>query len=96
MDVFFFGIQKKLKKEMEKFLLDNFTDEQKWILNARFRGTPYTQICQRWPFAKTDSNGNKISLKNQNIITCIRRSALGYTWSKGMKEGTIKNFNIEE
>ena len=73
---------------MEKFLLENFTDEQKWILNARFQRISYSRICQEWPFSSTDSAGTKIGLTNQNIIACIRRSSLGYSWSKGTKGGS--------
>ena len=73
---------------MEKFLLENFTDEQKWILNARFQRISYSRICQEWPFSSTDSAGTKIGLTNQNIIACIRRSSLGYSWRKGMKGGS--------
>ena len=67
---------------MEKFLLSNFTAEQKWILTRRFQGISYTRIRETWPF------GERQSLHNQNIISCVRRSALGYAWSKGMKGGS--------
>ena len=59
---------------MEKFLLSNFTAEQKWILTRRFQGISYTRIRETWPF------GERQSLHNQNIISCVRRSALGYAW----------------
>ena len=50
--------------------------------------TSYSQMCKTWPFIKTDSVGRAILLKNQNIIMCTSRSALGYTWTKGMKDGS--------
>ena len=73
---------------MEKFLLENSTEEQEWILNPRFQWIPYSRICQEWSFARTDGKGNKIGLTNQNVIARIRRSSLGYSWSKSTKEGS--------
>ena len=70
---------------MEKFLLENSTEEQEWILNLQFRWIPYSRICQEWPFARTDGTGNKIGLTNQNIIARIRRSSLWHSCSNGTK-----------
>ena len=53
-------------------------------------------MCKEWPFdtshntsaigANLRKKGEEV-LYNKNICNCLRRSALGYSWQKGMKGG---------
>ena len=81
---------------MERFILPYFTEEQKWIIRKRSDNVPYTQLCREWPFQETQTSKSAThfrkkqdsALYNNNITVCLIRSALGYTWFKGMKGGS--------
>ena len=85
----------KMDNGEEKFLLPYYSREQKWIITRKLNGDSYSKICSNWPFKdtavrKTSSPKQKKGetvLYNQNVISCIRRSAMGYIWSKGMSGG---------
>ena len=81
----------------DDLILPYFTDQQKWIIQQRLDGVSYNAICHSWPFnntretTKVGANLKKKddnSLFPQNIITCLKRSALGLKWNKGMQGGT--------
>ena len=81
---------------MENFVFPYFTEQQKWIITQRYEGASYSTICQNWPFKEIDDTikgGKNLRKKeenilyNKNIVMCIKRSSLGYVWSKSMKGG---------
>ena len=83
--------------KMENFVFPYFTEQQKWIITKRYEGASYAAICREWPFkeieetAKVGANLRKKSenvLYNTNIVMCIKRSSLGYAWSKSIQGGT--------
>ena len=78
----FLVFKKNQKKKMEKLSLEISTEEQERILNHRFQGGDWRNGHLQ------EQTGNKIGLTNQNIIARIRRSSLGYSWSKGTKGGS--------
>ena len=80
----------------DKFILPYFSAQQKWIIEQRLDNTPYSVICNTWNFSSSNANSKvganlrkkeNPTLYNQNITNCIRRSALGYFWEKGMPGG---------
>ena len=84
-------------QDESKFLLPYFSAQQKWIISKRLESTPYSAICNSWNFAdanvasKVGANLKKKEkpvLYNQHITNCIRRSAMGYYWEKGMTGGS--------
>ena len=77
---------------MDKFILNYFSDQQKWVIRQRITGASYSKICAAWPFKEIVNSSPKQKkdenvLYNANIICCLRRSALGYEWKKGMEGG---------
>lgn len=83
-----------MEGQEDKYILSYFSKEQKYIISRKLRGESYGTICKNWPFKDIQISKNSpkqkkadVMLYNQNIISCIRRSAMGYVWSKGMAGG---------
>lgn len=82
---------------MENFVFPYFTDQQRWIITKRYEGVSYATICREWPFKEIDETTkvganlrkkDESILYNKSIVMCIKRSSLGYAWSKSMQGGT--------
>ena len=81
----------------DKFILPYFSDQQKWIIQKRLESVPYSVICNSWKFGNENAArkvGLNLKKKNeqvlypQNITTCLKRSAMGFVWEKGMQGRT--------
>lgn len=71
---------------MEYIDQDNFSDDQKWIIEMRVNERlSYRQIQAAWKAANLNSEYENIS--QAAIRTCYKRSALSLYWEKGKLYG---------